>query len=356
MLAYPLSVPHNGLIFYSLHSWSAVDFKIHIRRISHVCQRYRDTLTCCSARSRLLTEWPMIPASTYRAPSDLIVNDHIPRRAIAVGTCLINQGVLSVFPKVDNGCAVDHVLFNNASELPDKLPSPIGEYDLQMVQIPLSLIMRHGEFAKIPFHDIEAHQAVLEEAKSRLAMFLQLSMKYNELHGIYTVVWNFQRPQHNYNGRLLKKYDVRNTSYVIDILNRELENLVFGYKNANIFDFDELTSTLGKRYFQDDILYDQNNMGAIGNGDYEFDKSRIVTPTSVDELFSPRLFEFYEAAWNEILAMYRCARSADAIKMVVFDLDDTLWRGVLAERMDDVEALERAPVGWPRGWRKPFIY
>lgn len=45
--------------------------------------------------------------------------------------------------------------------------------------------------------------------------------------------------------------------------------------------------------------------------------------------------------------MYRTLRGIDAVKMICVDLDDTLWRGVLAER-DDVDGslIE----GWPLGF------
>ena len=42
-------------------------------------------------------------------------------------------------------------------------------------------------------------------------------------------------------------------------------------------------------------------------------------------------FEFIRLAWAEVQAMLRTIRQTDMVKLVLIDLDDTLWRGVMAE-------------------------
>ncbi len=37
------------------------------------------------------------------------------------------------------------------------------------------------------------------------------------------------------------------------------------------------------------------------------------------------------AIWSEVIAMMRVVQQTDAVKLVVFDLDDTLWAGVLGD-------------------------
>ena len=56
--------------------------------------------------------------------------------------------------------------------------------------------------------------------------------------------------------------------------------------------------------------------------------------------------------WDEAVAMLRTLRGIDRVKMVCVDLDDTLWRGVLAERDDvDYTVIE----GWPLGLAEALI-
>ena len=55
---------------------------------------------------------------------------------------------------------------------------------------------------------------------------------------------------------------------------------------------------------------------------------------------------FMTAAWVEALAMFRIARRSSAVKLVICDIDDTLWRGVLAE----TESPSGTEIeGWPLG-------
>jgi FkbH-like protein len=55
---------------------------------------------------------------------------------------------------------------------------------------------------------------------------------------------------------------------------------------------------------------------------------------------------FFKAAWAELAAMYRTIRGTDQVKLVIFDLDDTLWRGVVAEQGDITPDIFE---GWPIG-------
>ena len=50
------------------------------------------------------------------------------------------------------------------------------------------------------------------------------------------------------------------------------------------------------------------------------------------------------AIWDEVIATYRSLRQTDLVKMVVVDLDDTLWRGVIADT--DVDKMPSSE-GWP---------
>jgi FkbH-like protein len=53
----------------------------------------------------------------------------------------------------------------------------------------------------------------------------------------------------------------------------------------------------------------------------------------------------YRAVWRQLECLYRVAHQVDIVKLVIFDLDDTLWRGLIAEHYAD-------GVPWPviNGW------
>jgi FkbH-like protein len=59
-----------------------------------------------------------------------------------------------------------------------------------------------------------------------------------------------------------------------------------------------------------------------------------------------------DAVWLDILARYRTLSQQDQIKIVILDLDDTLWRGVLAEDGHFKDGLE----GWPLGLLEAILF
>lgn len=282
----------------------------------------------------------------YRVPNDLQRANFAPRRALGIGTCLLRQGIISVFPRLQNGCPVDHVLFNHVQTLPEVPPRPIEEYDFQVVQIPFPSLFPDHAYTRIPFSDPAAFERMRDDAVARLGVMLESALGYTERYGLPAFVLNFQVFQQNPLGRLMPRYDVRNLMHLVEQINAALEVELQRYKGAYMIDFDSLCATYGRRYFQDDALYGEVHLGALGPGDLDFDTGRLKTPTSATEFYPVRLHDFYVELWEEILGAYRTIKGMDSIKLAVFDLDDTLWRGVVAE---DSDVPPEVTLGWPKG-------
>jgi FkbH-like protein len=65
-----------------------------------------------------------------------------------------------------------------------------------------------------------------------------------------------------------------------------------------------------------------------------------VYPSQIDQLF--------EAIWRQWESLYRTVHQIDAVKLVIFDLDDTMWRGQIAEHYGN-EGKWPVFAGWPLG-------
>jgi hypothetical protein len=99
-----------------------------------------------------------------------------------------------------------------------------------------------------------------------------------------------------------------------------------------------------KKYIQDDSVCVLNHGNTLGDEYFAYDKTRIEPVLPLTEHYTVRKDEFDLAIWSELVATYRTLRREDAVKLVIVDLDDTLWRGVAVEECD---VASHATEGWP---------
>jgi FkbH-like protein len=280
----------------------------------------------------------------YRVPRDLALSATPLRRVLVVGSCMV-AGFPALIQTATPGCPADHVLFNNLSELPDAPPLPVEEYDFQFVQVPLRSVLPDHLYFRTPA-DPAAWQRVFDAARERLGQFLAAAMRWNAAHGLLTFVANFPVPQQNASGRLLPRYDFSNPVYLVERLNQCLHEELRHYANAHVLDLDQIAASFGRKFIQDDSLLQLNHGSVLGDADVRLDQARIAPVPPVSRHYTLRAGEFMQAAWAELVALYRTVRQVDAVKLVIVDLDDTLWRGVAAEAEDHTsDAVE----GWPLG-------
>ena len=166
-----------------------------------------------------------------------------------------------------------------------------------------------------------------------------------------TFVCNFLVPQQNPMGRLLPRYDLRNPVYFVEELNRRLDAAVRARPNAHVLDIDAVSATFGRMYHQDDSVWVTAHGSYFADYDVGQDQHRITPPRPLSEVYAFRPSEFLWSVVNELEALYRSVRQLDQVKLVVFDLDDTLWRGVPAETGEFGSAE-----GWPLGLMEALTF
>ena len=291
---------------------------------------------------------PSIPDQVYRCPQDLAVTPVTLRRVLVVGSCLLTEWP-DFIQTATPGCPCDYLVFNNTAEIPSSPPKPADAYDFQVVQIPLRSVLPDGPFFRMSYGDVDGYEKLFEMAKGRLSQFLQAAMRWNLEHGILTFVFNFQLPQQNPMGRLLPRYDLRNFVYFIEELNKHLDMETRKFNNAYIFDHDQVMATYGRKYFQDDSIWQSNHNSAIIDLDFLYDQERVEGACRASTYLQSKVSDYMGYEWAEILAMYKTIRQMDLVKLVIVDVDDTLWRGVAAEQSESELGLE-ALEGWPLGF------
>jgi FkbH-like protein len=312
------------------------------------------TLPTSSGRDQSLEAmFPRHNGPLFLTPADLSVTPFIPKRLAFIGACLFEAW--GFHRKNPAGCQVDILVSNNADPLPEQL-SPgiaVSDYDFQVIQVPLRAVFYDAMLTALDYSSIDAHQKAFDDTCDRLAFHLKCRMEWNVQHGLLTFVCNFFVPQRNPMGVLFPRFDLRNPEYFIFKLNEKLEEMVRGYKNAYVLDLDRISASVGRRYVQDDSVAHFPHgttmpmFGAVDN--------RMETMAALASHYEVKWpADFLDAVWTELMSMYRVVRQTDAVKLVVFDLDDTLWHGISGDIADlaGVNMLE----GWPLGLAEAIIY
>jgi FkbH-like protein len=293
--------------------------------------------------------FPQHNGAAFLTPTELTVSPLAPRRAVLIGSCLLEEW--GFHRKNPSNCPVDHVLVMNAGQMPETPAFAIDSYDFAVIQVPLRVIYHDVTIAALNYDSPEAYEQAFQQACERLATHLKFRMQWNIQHGLLTFVANFLPPQRNPMGVLFPRFDLRNPEYYVTRLNEHLESLVRSYKNAYVLDIDRIAASIGRRRIQDDIIA-QSSHGATARGGRLTDRMEPVA--ALGSHFDLRERElFFDSVWSELIAMFRVVRQADAIKLVVVDLDDTLWRGVSGD-IADVDA--HMVVGWPLGVAEALRY
>lgn len=287
-------------------------------------------------------------------PDDLAVTRTDIRRILIIGSC----NALS-FENYLRRHAISTIVElwprNHLAELPDEPPSPPGSYDFHFIQIPLRSLIADRVIDFKGF--AERADTVLDTAKVALQHHLEASLKYNRTFGVLSFVANFPVPQRPVVSALRQAGRPEDLRWVVQQLNDELARLVDAYDNVFVADVEQVGAAVGKRYFQDDVLnfYTHGNHWFPVERAYDVDAinnaplpGRLDPLPLLEDVYESRSDEVFEALWRQCIAIYRIVHQADQVKMVVFDLDDTLWRGQIAEHYADGG---RWPVfhGWPTG-------
>jgi len=182
-------------------------------------------------------------------------------------------------------------------------------------------------------------------ACSKLRTSFAHAMRWNKEFSLLTFVMPFIVPQQNPVGRLMPRFDLRNPVHFVERLNEVLEQEMAQYRKCFYFDFNAIAASHGKRYIFEDHVAAFNHGSFIFDCDFLPDQNRMESVQQATHLFGSEVELVLRSAWRELTSMYRTARQSDAVKLVIFDLDDTLWRGVAAEVVNQAYATAE---GWPK--------
>jgi FkbH-like protein len=282
----------------------------------------------------------------YRTPVDLQIAADPGARYLVVGGCLA-EPMCEVGSGINGAYKGDFLLLNNFDSFPQIPAEQAAQYDFQIVHIPLRSVMGSA-FFRLP-DTAAAHEEFLRQTEDHLRRYLGNVLQLNTERKLLTFVLGFLIPQQNPLGRFQPRYELRNVMHFIERLNMFLAAEMAARENAYLLDIDQVSSSIGKKSCQDDMVWSFTHGTTLSDGDHEHDLQRLDPPAAMQKHYAAKWVEFFEAVMHEIFAMYRTVGQREMVKLVVVDLDDTLWRGVAAE--GTLGILE----GWPMGFMETLL-
>lgn len=267
------------------------------------------------------------------------------KNILLIGSCMLERW-LNVLNRDFNNVTVNHISTNNGSVLPSLSNYSDVKYDFQIVQVPLRSVMPEALYFNLKADDESGYEAAFQLSCNLIDNVLKSEMAYNEMFGLQTFVLGFITPQQNPMGRLHPRHSLANMSYFIQQLNSHLYKRLRDYRNSYFIDIDEIASIYGKKYICEDSVTHQSHGSLLGSVLMEDDGKRLEDPGHLETMYLPKVEEFISTCFHDILACHASISQSDAVKLVIFDIDDTLWRGIAAE-MDQVHT--DMAEGWPLG-------
>ena len=281
----------------------------------------------------------------FRVPNHLRHSATKPRRVLLIGSCALDPFHDQIVSR-EPGTSFTRIVFNNGSVLPPITAQEARDIDFQLVQLPIRAVMPEHMYLNDGISE-ESAKCWFDLSKQLLTMNLDAAIAYARDNGVQTFVMNFLTPQQNPLGRLQNPYSYRNPVFYVSELNRVLWDAIGRHRNMFLIDAEQISACLGKRYIQDDSVVHLNHGSTLNDIAMTGDEARIEPLGDVRGIYGEQVNNFNFAVYQEAMSAFRSIRQLNAIKLVVFDLDDTLWRGVAAEKMESIDF--GMTEGWPLG-------
>jgi FkbH-like protein len=277
-------------------------------------------------------------------------------RVLLLGTC----GLELVARSTDGfGVKVDHMLAASFShsETPDLAEHP---RDVAIVALTLRNILAEAAGGSNVGGDLLfARVRSLDEAQALCASCAPLiQAKAHQLHaalgGEPVLFITFIEPSFDYLGGLSGTGYDHSPIEIVRRLNAHLREAVAPLAGAHVLDVNLLLNQVGRAHLQDDALMSATHGSYLHHGVLELDAQRIVPPKPPAGTYKIKAAEraYAAAFWTAVADGLKVIRGADPVKLIIVDLDDTLWRGVASE--DDVEPWARIE-GWPIGLMEALL-
>ncbi|MEX3951287.1 HAD-IIIC family phosphatase [Paraburkholderia sp. EG287B] len=303
----------------------------------------------------------------YSSVADKQVNLPLPPTSLAIhsrklnilllGTCSVE---MLVKRSANSGHNIRHILMGSRRHAP--IPEAAPTDDVVVVNLTLRHILREVTQTPEPIVDMvfsrlrsdDEARAFLQKTGEYLAQ--KVAQVAAQITTAPIVFMSFFEPSFNYDGDLIDPFAVTSPGYLVREINRLLSDAVRKTNNCYFLDANEVLNFVGRRHLQDDVLLSSSHASFINDWDFKLDANRLIAPKAIVNILTYEVAsrEFTLAFLSRIEAIVKVIEQRDPVKLIIVDLDDTMWRGVAAEG-ESVSQEERIE-GWPIGLAEALLF
>jgi len=303
----------------------------------------------------------------YTSVADKLVNLPLPPTSLAIGSRKLNILLLGtcgvdILAKrsVNCGHAIRHILMG--SKHYDAVPDAVPADDVAVVSLTLRHILSEATQTSEPVVDM-AFARLQSDDEARILLERAgelLSQKVAQIAAKITTVpilfMSFFEPSFNYMGDLIDPFSPTSPGYLVREINRLLSGVVRKTNNCYFLDANEILNFIGRRHLQDDVLASSSHASFINDWDFKRDANRLNAPKALVNVFTYEVAtrEYSLALLSRIEAIVKIVEQQNPVKLIIVDLDDTMWRGVAAEG-EGLSLGERIE-GWPVGLAEALMF
>ncbi|MBN3809365.1 HAD-IIIC family phosphatase [Paraburkholderia sp. Ac-20347] len=303
----------------------------------------------------------------YTSIADKQVNLPLPPTSLAIDARKLNILLLGTCGveilgkrSANTGHNIRHIVMGSKRHEP--VPTAAANDDVVVVNLTLRHIL--SEAANTPEPAVDMLFARLQsddEARALLASVGEfIALKVGQLTAQITTApilfMSFFEPSFNYLGDLIDQSGLTSPSYLVREINRLLFDAVRKTSNGYFLDANEILNFVGRRHLQDDVLLSSSHASFINDWDFKLDASRLNAPKALINMVTYEVAsrEFTLALLARVEAIVKIVAQRNPVKLIIVDLDDTLWRGVAAEG-EGLNPFERIE-GWPIGLVEALLF
>ncbi|NLG91055.1 MAG: phosphatase [Acetobacter sp.] len=297
---------------------------------------------------------PSIDDAEFVFPSDLERTSSALKRVLIIGSsiaALCHEQLTQQHPDIQ----FDFVPYEYVAPLLTALPVSAEEYDLIYLQPSLRSVLGDDIVWGERFNTSGFGDHVLANGHATLKQFVQHIADFRTQAKTPLLVTNFLTPQQQpvpYTRSATISLSLRD---IVQQLNTQLEGALNKYPDMRMLDLDAVSSIVGKRYLQDDLVYFYTHNGIMFQDWDDFGTVKRDTPIPDIQTFYPsKRAAIGTLLFRQMIWGLRTLRHTDAVKAVIFGLDNTLWRGCLTED-NPGQPLPRQD-GWPMGLWETIQY